>query len=144
MVSDGINDFEEAIRKAAEPLLKQDIITEEFIDEILNASPQRMQRFVVFKGIVMPHASTTKAKKIGFSFLSLRDPVRIPRNDETEVRIIIIISAVDNRLHSKALARLADILTDRSERQKLLEARNKEEIIKILYDRKEGQNAWNK
>ena len=42
------------------------------------------------------------------------------------------------------LAQLADILTDSSERQRLLEARNKEEVCKILYDRKEGQNVRNK
>ena len=139
-----INDFEEAIRTAAMPLLKQDIITETFIEEILNVSPQRMRRFVVFNGIIMPHASTKKAKKIGFSFLSLHDPVGIPGSDDVKVKIIIMISAVDNRLHSKALAQLADILTDSSERQKLLDAENKEEIIKILYDRKEGQNVRNK
>jgi len=138
IVCDHCRDFKKAIEITAEPLMKQGIIDSEFIEDILNASMNSLKRFVVFSGIMMPHGLS---KKIGFSLLSLRKPVYLSEEDNTGIRIIILISAVDNKLHSKALAQLAEILTDTEEREKLINSETKEEIMHVLYQRKENRDA---
>lgn len=89
--------------------------------------------FVIAPGIAMPHARPDAgAKGIGFSIVTLDEPIKFghPKNDPVE--LIIGLCAIDHQSHLNALQELMEILSDEENLEQIKMATNKNEVLNIL------------
>jgi len=124
---------DEAVKKSGELLLKQDLIEERYIDAMLKNIEASGVYIVIAPGIAMPHARPEQgAIGIGFSIVTLTEPVVFghPKNDP--VSLVIGLCAVDHHTHLRALAELSEILADEENVKAMLAASSPKEIIAII------------
>ncbi|MFC4652094.1 BglG family transcription antiterminator [Lactococcus nasutitermitis] len=125
--------WEEAIARAAQPLLDSGAIEETYIAAIIN----RIKEFGPFidlgMGIALPHARPEDGvNKVGMSLLRCENPVNLLEDSKHEIKMFIVLSAVDNEAHLRALSSLTKILSNKDELQRLLNATTVAEIQTIL------------
>lgn len=96
--------WEEAVLKAARPLLENNCITMEYIDRIFGMKNTFGQYSIIAPGVCMPHASPCENAKLAMSVATLKKPVKIIAEGETvEISVFMVLSMVDSITHAKAL-----------------------------------------
>lgn len=69
------NNFEEAIRKALQPFLEADVVTEKYVETILKIYEDKLY-IVITENIALPHATVESgAKDVAIGFMRLKTPV---------------------------------------------------------------------
>lgn len=128
-------DWKEAIRKAGELLLKKGAIEERYIDNMIKACSENNAYIVIAPGIALAHARPEDGvKQIGFSLLTLENPVWFGHPENDPVDIIIAFGATDNKSHLSLMAQLAELLSNNEKLQKIKNAKTVDEIIKVIED----------
>ncbi|PCS01542.1 BglG family transcription antiterminator [Lactococcus fujiensis] len=130
--------WEDAITLAAQPLLDSNSIEPSYITAMIN----RIKEFGPFvdlgMGIALPHARPEDGvNKVGMTFLRCEKPVKLLDDVDHEIKIFIVLSAIDNEAHLRALSSLTQILSNREELQKLLDATTINEVEHILSEKGE-------
>ncbi|MGM9885948.1 MAG: PTS sugar transporter subunit IIA, partial [Lactococcus sp.] len=125
--------WEEAINFAANPLIESKAIEPSYIDAMIN----RIKEFGPFvdlgMGIALPHARPEDGvNKVGMSFLRCQEPINLLDDPKHAIKIFIVLSAVDNEAHLRALSALTQILSDHEQLQALLNATTVAEVENIL------------
>lgn len=134
-VLDEVRDWEEAIDIASRPLLKEECITEKYIDEIKINIQKECDRFLVDHNIILAHSRPNQeVKNNGLSFLKVNQGVFFPKIKE-KVKLIFVISALDAKTHMNWLQKFAKIMDDLEMVEKLNKETNKMEIIKIFKEK---------
>lgn len=88
---------------------------------------------VIAPEIALPHARPEYGvKKIGMSLLRLGESVYFSKEERHRASLIVVLAAVDNEKHLKALAQLSTMLSDEEMLQKLMDAESIEEIMKYI------------
>ena len=96
--------WEEAVLKAAQPLLENNCITMEYIDRIIGMKNTFGQYSIIAPGVCMPHATPCENAKLAMSLVTLKKPVRIIVEGETvDISVFMVLSLVDSITHAKAL-----------------------------------------
>lgn len=96
--------WEEAVLKAAQPLLENNCITMEYIERIFGMKNTFGQYSIIAPGVCMPHASPCENAKLAMSVATLKKPVKIVAEGETvEISVFMVLSLVDSITHAKAL-----------------------------------------
>jgi len=130
-IMEGFTDWKEAIKTAAEPLLMKEIIAPSYIDAMIENIETLGPYVVIGPEVAIPHARPeTGAKKVGISFLKLRQPVNFLNNEMYPVRLLFCIAAIDNTTHLKALSQLTSLLNEKLEFLKEIESI--EEIMRLF------------
>lgn len=89
----------------------------------------------VGEGIAIPHAKSTAVKAPSLAAMTVPDGVDYEALDEEPSNLLFMIAAPNNGdVHLEVLSRLMTILMDEDFREKLLNAKSKEEFIKIIDD----------
>jgi len=128
------DDWIQAIEKAAEPLIQDGSITPKYVESMIKTTIQHGPYMKVYPYIAMPHAfSQNDVKRISMSLLHLKKPVDLLDDPAYPIRIFIVVAAIDDKLHIRALSELAEILEVPEKRDKMLAAENIDEIAAILY-----------
>lgn len=88
-------------------------------------------------GIAIPHAKTKAVKNPGLSSIVVKDGVDYDSLDGAPAKLFFMIAAPEsaNNLHLEVLARLSTILMDESFRESLINAKSKEEYLKLIDDK---------
>jgi mannitol/fructose-specific phosphotransferase system IIA component (Ntr-type)/galactitol-specific phosphotransferase system IIB component len=125
--------WEEAITKASEPLLFDDCITTDYIDAMIDSVNTIGPYIVIAPKIALPHARPEAGvKKLGMSFLQLKQGCAFSEKPEHQVNLIFVLSAIDSETHLKALSQLSSMLSDQSNVEKLLSAETAAEVLVII------------
>ena len=85
----------------------------------------------------MPHAAPSAGVlRLAFSMATLKKPVKVPaRNGKTaEVRVILILAAVDTKQHAGALEEVADIFDRQDAVERLLNSQSSENLYKVFQE----------
>lgn len=125
--------WEEAIQKGGQLLMNTGCIEQEYIQGMINGVKEFGPYIVIAPNIAMPHAKPEMgAKKIGFSLLTLKEPIEFgnPQNDPVDV--VICLSAVDHSTHLEALSDLVNYLSDPDFLPTLRKARTTDEVVDYL------------
>ncbi len=105
---------EEAVRKAVQPLIDTNKVSESYVNGILNSLAQYGPYFVIMKGVALPHATTEEgALETAIGITVLRTPVSFGSVNDP-VKYLFTLSAKDNFSHIRALAELADLLENKA------------------------------
>jgi len=94
----------------------------------------------VGKGFAIPHGKTDEIKDIVAAFAILKNPIDFDSIDLEPVKFIFLIVGKESLLnaHIKLLSRISRLMNKDNFRDKLEEAKNSEEVLKMFRD--EEQN----
>jgi len=114
-VKDAIKDWKEAIRIGAKPLLEDNIISDNYIEQMINNVIKMGPYIVIAENIAIPHARPEDgAYKSAISILKLRDKVKF--GDEK---------------HIETLKKISNVLSDKTNYNKLINTESVAEIYNI-------------
>jgi mannitol operon transcriptional antiterminator len=128
-----VGDWKEAIALAAKPLLDNGYITNEYIQAMIDNVMIMGPYIVIAPGIALPHARPEQGvKKIGMSFLKIKNGCLFSENEEHRVHVLIVLAAIDNETHLKALSQLTKLLSDKENMRVLFSTNSVEEVLTLI------------
>lgn len=132
-----VANWEEAIRRGGELLKEAGCIEDSYVDAMVNSVKELGPYIVIAPGIAMPHAKPGQGvKKIGFSLITLDEPVNFGHEKNDPVSIVICLAAIDHSTHLKALSDLVNYLNEESFVQFLKTSNSAQEIIDYINEEK--------
>ncbi|CAM3200415.1 PTS sugar transporter subunit IIA [Streptobacillus ratti] len=129
-IEERVENWEEAIKIAAMPLVKSKNIKEEYIYKMIEAVKKLGFYIVITDDIVMPHARPEDGVlETGVSFLKVNEAVEFG-NDK--LHLIFVLAAKDKNTHIDIISELLEIFQDNDKISKLKEANKLEELLEII------------
>ncbi len=93
-------------------------------------------------GVAIPHTDVSHVIKAGIAIAVLENPVTFIQmgsdDDPVEVQLIFMLSVTDPNAHIDQLQRILEIIQDQDVLKKIIQVKDKEEIIEII---KEKENT---
>lgn len=128
-------DWQQAIHEAAQPLLNEQAITENYIKAMIDALDEMGPYVVISPKVAIPHARPQDGvKKLGMALLQLQKSVSFSGNGTKPVNLVIVLAAVDGDTHLKALHELTKVLSNKHLKERLIAAESPNEIYRLLTD----------
>jgi len=128
-----VDNWKNAIRVAAEPLLQNGYITNHYIEAMILNVEHYGPYIVIAPGFAIPHAKPEDGvHKLGMTLLRLTNPVSFSNQEKHNVRFIVVLAAINNEAHLKALAQLTNIFSNNHDQNILKEASNEKQIVERL------------
>lgn len=122
-------DWKNAIRKSAQPLLIENYITENYVNEIIQTTEDLGPYMVITKHVALPHSKATDGvNKLGMGLTILKEPVVFSHKDNDPVKYIFFLASKDNKTHINALSQLLNLL-DNEKFYKVLDESKDIELI---------------
>ena len=106
-------DWRDSLKISSENLVSKDIITEEYVNEIINNVETNGAYIVIVPGVVMPHALATGPGVLdtGISFSKFEEPVSFEKdNPEKQGKLFFTLAAKDEEQHLKNIQDLMELL----------------------------------
>ncbi|MBM7692484.1 mannitol/fructose-specific phosphotransferase system IIA component (Ntr-type) [Peribacillus deserti] len=127
----GAKDWEEAIRVASEPLLKQGYIEARYVEAIISNVKNFGPYIVLMPKVAMPHARPEDGvNQMGISLLLTEKSVSF--DEEKAANIFFVLAADDESSHLDLLKEISEFLTNEEKVSALLSAKKYEDVIKLL------------
>lgn len=132
-LKDRVTDWEEAIKVASEPLVDQQAIRPDYVEAMITNVKELGPYIVIAPNIAIPHARPeTGVEQLGMSFLRLEEPVYFSEKEKHRAQLIIVLAAIDNQTHLKALSQLTELLSNEGNVEKLIAANDQETVIELI------------
>lgn len=111
---------------------------EEFKNTVLKR--EELSTTGIGEGIAIPHGKTSAVKKAGLSAMVVKNGVDYDSLDGMPAKLFFMIGAPEaaDNLHLEVLARLSTILMDEDFRERLINAKDKDEFLRLI-DEKEKE-----
>ncbi|NMA84066.1 MAG: BglG family transcription antiterminator [Epulopiscium sp.] len=123
-----IKDWQEAIKVAAEPLIKDKKIKRQYVSEMIKVIETLGNYMVFIPEIAFVHAEPTFVIENSVSVLVLNKPIKFGSKQETIVKVIVVLA---NKNENMNLVNLVNIITKEGNIKKLKEATCYEDIENI-------------
>ncbi|MBS0907965.1 PTS sugar transporter subunit IIA [Tatumella sp. JGM118] len=112
-VCDRLDNWQQAIELAGEPLLREGVISRRYIEEIIAEHRRTGPYYVLAPGVAMPHSRPENGSHgIGLSLLVVKDGVAFGSDGNDPVRLIFLLAAKDADSHISLISSLAELLDD--------------------------------
>lgn len=126
-------DRNDAVRESGQLLVNAGAAKPSYVDAMIENVVVNGTYIVIAPGIAMPHARPeTGAKRIGFSLVTLAEPVKFGHPTNDPVKLVIGLCAINHQTHLKALAELVGMLADEALVQKIIQAEDAEAIYQLI------------
>lgn len=126
-------DWEDAIRKGASPLVIHKKVTEEYVNKIIEIAHNTGPYIVITKHVALPHApSEFGAKDSAIGITTLETPIAFGNEANDPVKYLFSLSAKDSTGHLEAMSELVQILARPDFFELLDKAENPSEIIDYI------------
>ncbi|MFD0828895.1 BglG family transcription antiterminator [Neobacillus sp. M.A.Huq-85] len=131
VVREQVHSWHDAIKIASEPLLNKGVVTEQYVDTMLNQYPTMSPHIVLRRNIAIPHASPEDGvNTIGMSLLKIKDGLVFENN--RKVHFVVVIAAVDKSQHFQALMQLMKLASTESDIQRMIEMKSEAEMYDLI------------
>ncbi|GEN50419.1 PTS sugar transporter subunit IIA [Alkalibacterium pelagium] len=105
-----VDNWEEAITVAARPLLNKGVIDESYVEAMIDSVEKNGPYIVLKDYFALPHAQAgAGVNEVGMSLLTLEESVDLKGN---EVKVFLVLAAVDASAHLDALSEVSQLLMD--------------------------------
>lgn len=105
-----VDNWEEAIAMAARPLLNKGVIDDSYVEAMIDSVEKNGPYIVLKDYFALPHAQAgTGVNEVGMSLLTLEESVDLKGN---EVKVFLVLAAVDASAHLDALSEVSELLMD--------------------------------
>ncbi|MEI0603504.1 PTS sugar transporter subunit IIA [Brachyspira alvinipulli] len=126
--------WEEAIKISAKPLLDNNNIEYRYVDSIINNIYKYGPYIVLVDGAAMAHSRPEDGViKMGMSFLKIKNGIDFYKT-ENKVYLFFTLAAEDSSSHQDAMSELADILGNDNLVKKIIQEDLTEEEILNLFN----------
>ncbi|MDY4594308.1 MAG: PTS sugar transporter subunit IIA [[Pasteurella] aerogenes] len=126
------NDWQQAIRICATPLLKEGLIENRYLHNIFELFQKLGPYFVVAPHIAMPHARPEDgAINTGLSLLVVKQGVRF-NSENDPVYLIVMLAANNTNNHLNMLAQLAEFLANEEDVLRVTRSSSITEISEVI------------
>lgn len=128
-----VSHWEAAIRLAGQLLESTGAVEPEYTDAMLDVVKDNGPYIVVAPGFAFAHARPSRAvHNTAMSWVRLAEPVEFghPKNDP--VTLVVALAAKDTTEHTKAMAQLARLLSNKEIRAKLDHAMSGQDLLEVL------------
>lgn len=127
------SDWEDAIRKAAQPLVDEKKVTESYVDDIIVGVKNNGPYIVLTEHVALPHARPESgALESAIGVATLKTPVEFGNEANDPVKYIFTLSAKDSSQHLSALSELAGLFEDKGFFNLLDNSNNPKEIMEYI------------
>lgn len=132
-----VDDWKEAIRLAAKPLLEDGSITEDYINSMYESVETHGPYIVLTDYFAMPHATSAfdSVKRLAMSMLVLDEEVDLLGKP---VKIFVVLAPIDTKSHMRALSNLSELLYEK-ENMDLLLSGDLDKIVDMIQKGKEDE-----
>ena len=131
-----VRNWEEAVRKSGEVLLRNNKIKEEYIDSMIGTVEKMGPYIVIAQGVAMPHGRPEDGVlDLGISIISLDSSVKFGNEDSDPVKLLIALCAKDSLEHIELLKDLSSILEDEDIIEKIDLVNSKEDLINLILNK---------
>lgn len=135
------DNWEDAIRKSAEPLLENSKVTEEYINKIIETTKTTGPYMVVTKHVALPHApSQYGALDLAMGITILKEPVISGNEVNDPVKYLFCMSAKDSQTHLDSMAELVELLSNPEFYDLLDHAKDATEILAYIQTKEGADN----
>ncbi|QPA59997.1 PTS sugar transporter subunit IIA [Lysinibacillus sphaericus] len=126
-IANVVPSWQEAIRLAATPLVRQNKIEQRYIEAMIQSIEQYGPYVVITPKVALPHARPSDdVYALAVSLLCLQQPVFFSPNQP--VFLIFVLAAMDNTSHLQALADLTLVLQHPDQVDSLIACQHEEDI----------------
>lgn len=130
---DAVSDWQQAVKQCAQPLLQAQLIEPRYLDRIFELYNEIGPYFVIAPQIAMPHARPEDgARDQALSLLVIKQGVDFGSENDP-VRLVILLAAKDNHSHLDMLAAVAELLSDESAVEAIIQAPDSTAIAEIVH-----------
>lgn len=127
-------DWEDAIRKAAQPLVAANKVTPAYVDDIIRGVHECGPYIVITEHVALPHARPESgALEPAVGIVTLRTPVEFGSADNDPVRYLFPLSATDAEGHLSALQSLVELLSDPDFFAQLDQATSPKQVVELVH-----------
>lgn len=113
MFADRFDSWEDAIRAAAQPLLRDGAIEESYITDMIENVNKFGPYIVIAPDVAMPHAQGGNGvKETSICFMKVNHPVSFSASPEHDARLLFVLASVDNNSHLEMLQALVAAISD--------------------------------
>lgn len=132
-IIDSIENWENAIRLAAKPLLLDNSIIENYVRSMVNNVKKFGAYIVINDTIALAHSRPEDGvSRNCLSLLKINEGVVFDENLGDKVYLIFVLGAVSNRSHIDILLKLMEIIDNQDMIKRLIEATSISSLIEIL------------
>lgn len=119
-----------AIKEAAQPLLHEGTITEEYVQAMIDSVVENGPYIVLDDYFALAHARPNQGvNELSMSMLKIDESVDFLGE---EVKVIVVLAATDNKRHLQALASLTEMLSHRENLTKIISTDSKEVVLELI------------
>jgi mannitol operon transcriptional antiterminator len=128
-----VTDWKEAIWTTAEPLLKNDLITEEYIHAMIENIVKMGPYIVIAPKVAIPHARPEDGvNELSMSLLKLTNAVPFSDQKVHDIHLVIVLAAIDGETHLRALSQLTELLSEEKNRKEMILAETSIDIFNLI------------
>lgn len=107
---ESVSNWEEAIRRASQPLLQKGIIEESYIENMIQSVHDNGPYIVLNDYFALPHAKAGEGvNEVGLSLLIVQEPVDVKGKP---VKLFLVLAAIDSISHLEALSEISELFMD--------------------------------
>lgn len=133
------SNWQDAIRKAAQPLVDNGKVTPGYVDDIIAGVNELGPYIVITEHVALPHARPESgALESAVGIVTLKDPVEFGSAENDPVKFLFPLSAKDNESHLGALQSLVELLSDPDFFTQLESAATPKDVVDLVHA-KEGR-----
>ncbi|MBO0453286.1 PTS sugar transporter subunit IIA [Candidatus Enterococcus murrayae] len=128
-VVEAIDDWQQAVKQAGEPLLQREFITQKYIQSMIDSVQEHGPYMVIADYFALLHARPGEGvNQQSMSLLVVKEPVDML---DKPVKIFLVLAAKDSQSHLESLQSIMTIFMDTKNYQIILEG-NKSEIVELF------------
>ncbi|HBQ3450397.1 TPA: PTS sugar transporter subunit IIA [Klebsiella variicola] len=122
-VINSIDNWKNAVRLSAEPLLAQGYMAKHYIEAILKSHEELGPYYLLAPGLAMPHARPEQgALRNGLSLLHIKEGISFGSTENDPVYVVIMLCARSGNEHITMIGELAELFSDQQKLERLLKA----------------------
>lgn len=126
-----VKDWREAIKISANPLLKSQSITENYIDSMIKNVEQFGEYILVADNVALPHSRPENGVNENcLSLLKIDEGVAFDNGEKAY--LFFTLGAKDSDQHINTLKELMEIIDDEDKVQSIIDAKSIEEIYSLI------------
>lgn len=132
-------DWQEAIRISGEVMKKNNLVTDEYINQVIKDVKQYGPYIVIVPGVAMPHSQADSSGVLGtgIGLTIFNQPISFDINDpEKAAQLFFMLAAKDNNMHMKNIANLSNLLMEDSMIDDLCQVKSLDDYQKVMQKHK--------
>lgn len=131
---EGFDNWEDAVKAACQPLIKEGAILPSYVDSIIRCVNEYGPYIVIAPNICIPHAqegTDGDVKTTSICFMKTEKPVHFSEDPEHDARLFFVLASENSELHLQNLTELVGLISDEEVVEKLLNAKSVESLKRI-------------